>query len=109
LDYLHEDPGLGERITANSAIIKAEIVHVVRQEMAQTLADVVLRRTGLGAAGPPDIECLIASGAVMASELGWDQLRVNQEIDKTIAAYPLHQDRTLQKLSGSSRIFTSLG
>jgi glycerol-3-phosphate dehydrogenase len=89
LDYLDEDPNFGQTIRDNSLIIKAEIVHAVRAEMAQTLADVVLRRTGLGAAGPPDIASLRACAEIMGAELGWDQDGKNQQIDDVLAAYPL--------------------
>jgi glycerol-3-phosphate dehydrogenase len=89
LGYLDEDPNLGQTITDGSAIIKAEIVHAVREEMARSLADVVLRRTGLGAAGPPDIACLYACAEVLAGELGWDQADKDREIRDTLAAYPL--------------------
>jgi glycerol-3-phosphate dehydrogenase len=88
LAYLEEDPRLGQTITDHSGIIAAEIFHAVREEMAQTLADVVIRRTGLGAAGPPDITCLHACAETMAAELGWDQPAKREQIARVLAAYP---------------------
>lgn len=90
LDYLHEDPNLGQTITDTSAIIKAEIIHAVRVEMAQSLADVILRRTDLGAAGPPNSDCLYTCAEILTGELGWDQAKRDQEIEELLALYPLN-------------------
>jgi glycerol-3-phosphate dehydrogenase len=53
--------------------------HVVRDEMALTLADAVLRRLDLGTAGPPPPEETDAVARVMARELGWDAGRERGE------------------------------
>lgn len=87
LGYLDHEPDLGQSITVNRGIIKAEIVHAVRAEMARTLADVVLRRTNLGAAGPPGVETLNACADVIAGELGWDQSQRYLEIESLLATY----------------------
>ena len=47
----------------------------VRDEMAVTLADAVLRRLDLGTAGPPPPRQLDTVARVMAAELGWDDQR----------------------------------
>jgi glycerol-3-phosphate dehydrogenase len=51
----------------------------VREEMALTLADAVLRRLDLGTAGPPTADDLAAVSEVMARELGWDAERQRAE------------------------------
>jgi glycerol-3-phosphate dehydrogenase len=51
----------------------------VRDEMATTLADAVLRRLDLGGAGPPAERELATVAGVMAQELGWDPGRVQAE------------------------------
>jgi glycerol-3-phosphate dehydrogenase len=51
----------------------------VREEMALTLADAVLRRLDLGTAGPPAAAELAAVCATMARELGWDAERRRAE------------------------------
>jgi glycerol-3-phosphate dehydrogenase len=51
----------------------------VREEMALTLADSVLRRLDLGTAGPPPADELAAVCGVMARELGWDPARERAE------------------------------
>ncbi|OPZ67070.1 MAG: glycerol-3-phosphate dehydrogenase [bacterium ADurb.Bin478] len=73
---------------AGSAVIKAEILHGVREEMAQKLSDVVLRRTELGSAGHPGTEALTACAQIMADELGWDAERRQKELAEVEAAYP---------------------
>jgi glycerol-3-phosphate dehydrogenase len=47
----------------------------VREEMALTLADAVLRRLDLGTAGPPDPADLDVVARAMGRELGWDAAR----------------------------------
>ncbi len=54
-------------------------LRAVRDEMALTLADAVLRRLDLGTAGPPPPEDLDAVTRVMAAELGWDADRERRE------------------------------
>jgi glycerol-3-phosphate dehydrogenase len=51
----------------------------VREEMAVHLADVVLRRTDLGTAGPPAEADLARVIPVMAQELGWDAAATDAE------------------------------
>jgi glycerol-3-phosphate dehydrogenase len=51
----------------------------VREEMARTLADAVLRRLDLGTAGRPDDQSLEGVASTMAAELGWSPERVRDE------------------------------
>jgi glycerol-3-phosphate dehydrogenase len=74
--YLRIDPPL----------LKAEVIHAVREEMALTLCDVILRRTDSGTTGCPSRHDLQAIARVMAGELGWDEARISSEIEQ-VAAY----------------------
>jgi glycerol-3-phosphate dehydrogenase len=65
----------------------AEIVHAVRHEMALRLADVVMRRTALGALGQPTRAVLSWAAALMGKELGWSEERVAREIAATAAMF----------------------
>ena len=87
LKYLDEDPSYGQRITDSSDVIKAEIIHGVREEMAQTLSDVVLRRTELGTGEYPGDEGLETCARIMAQELGWDESRVQKELEELKSIY----------------------
>jgi len=56
------------------------IVHALREEMAQTLIDVVVRRTGLGAAGYPGDAVAADVAARMQAEQGWSEERRASEL-----------------------------
>jgi glycerol-3-phosphate dehydrogenase len=60
----------------------------VRQEMALTLADAVLRRLDLGTAGPLAGKDLAVVCGVMATELGWDEERQRREREALGRAWP---------------------
>jgi len=76
-----------EGMTDTSRVMKAEVLHAVRKEMAQKLADVVFRRTGSGMTGNPGEACLRSCAAVMAEELGWDDMRVQKEVEEVSALF----------------------
>jgi glycerol-3-phosphate dehydrogenase len=69
------------------AVLRAEIRYAVKHEMAQTLADVVLRRTELGSVAPPSESYLRFAARVMRAEFGWTNERVLREIDAVQAHY----------------------
>jgi glycerol-3-phosphate dehydrogenase len=87
LKYIDEDPGWAETVGA-STVLTAEVVHAVREEMAQKLGDVVFRRTDLGTGGYPGAAALRKCAAVMARELGWDRDRIQKELAEVEAAFP---------------------
>jgi glycerol-3-phosphate dehydrogenase len=77
---LHHD---GRGCAANDrAVLQAEVVHGVRTEMAQTLSDMVFRRTELGTAGHPGHEAIQACADMMRAELGWSAQRTRQELQE---------------------------
>ncbi|NOX80889.1 MAG: FAD-dependent oxidoreductase [Deltaproteobacteria bacterium] len=57
-----------------------EVIYFIREEMAETLADVVLRRSGLGDTGSPGRDVLQRIAEVMAAELSWDTTRKEREV-----------------------------
>lgn len=67
-----DDASLVEPISAGFPLPRAAIVHAIRADMAHTLLDVVVRRTGAGAAGYPGDGAVSACAAIAARELGWD-------------------------------------
>ncbi|HEX7485281.1 MAG TPA: glycerol-3-phosphate dehydrogenase/oxidase [Vicinamibacterales bacterium] len=79
LNVAAESPALAQRIADGVPVIRAQVVHALRGEMACTLTDVVTRRTPLGAAGHPGREVAERCAAVMAAECVWSQARVEQE------------------------------
>ena len=89
LQYIEKQPGLAERIDLNLPVIKAEIIHAIRHEMALRLVDIIQRRTELGAAGLPSITVLHKCAEIMGAELGWTLERHMQEIEAVIQSYSL--------------------
>lgn len=67
--------------------VGAEVIHAIRHEMACTLADIVIRRSELGAAGHPGAEIVAKIAAIAAEELGWDSARRDREITATEEFY----------------------
>jgi len=59
--------------------VATQTLRAVREEMAIHLADVVLRRTNLGTAGPPADRDLDAAASAMASALGWNDGKARAE------------------------------
>lgn len=87
LRYLDENPDLGKTVNDTFQVIKAEALHGVREEMAQKLADVILRRTELGSADNPGDKALKTCALIMARELGWNETRIQRELDETKAVF----------------------
>jgi glycerol-3-phosphate dehydrogenase len=79
LELARGDRRLAERLN-HEGEIAAQAVYAVRHEMARTLLDVVLRRTGLATLGNPGEDTLQRVAAVMAPELDWDRERIAQEV-----------------------------
>jgi glycerol-3-phosphate dehydrogenase len=88
LRYVEEDPSLAEPLPG-STVLRAEVVHAAREEMVETLADVVLRRTDLGTAGHPGEAALRECAALAAAELGWDDARAARELEDARSAFPM--------------------
>jgi glycerol-3-phosphate dehydrogenase len=87
LEYVQDSPDLGERLSDRTQVLKAEVVHAVREEMAEKLADVVFRRTELGLLGNPGQPALSACAGIMAQAMGWDQSRTERELGEVNAMF----------------------
>jgi glycerol-3-phosphate dehydrogenase len=90
LDIARGDPALSEPLDSDGEI-GAQVVYAVRQEMARTLNDVILRRTGIGTLGYPGDEVIGRVATIVARELGWNDARREQEISLARAALSLPQ------------------
>lgn len=87
LKYQNENPAWMKPL-GNSTVLEAEIIHAVREEMAQKLSDVVFRRTELGSGGYCDEGALQKSVKLVADELGWREERLKQELEETKQVFP---------------------
>jgi glycerol-3-phosphate dehydrogenase len=72
------DPSL-RRCIAGSHVTLAEIAYSVRDEMVQTMADVVVRRTELGTAGHPGEAALSEVLMFLQRARGWSAARALEE------------------------------
>ncbi|MBA3839646.1 MAG: glycerol-3-phosphate dehydrogenase [Thermoleophilaceae bacterium] len=75
------DAALGEALEGAPGSLAAEVVHAVRHEGAQTLADVLLRRTMVGLGPTAGIGPDRAAARVAQSHLGWDETRAAREVE----------------------------
>ena len=91
LRLMDERPALATPLSPSCQVTGAEIVRAVRAEMAVTLADAVVRRTGAGAGGHPGQEAAKAAAAIMAGELGWSAAQVARELEALDAFYSVER------------------
>jgi glycerol-3-phosphate dehydrogenase len=87
-------------------ILKSEILLSLKEEMAQKLSDVVLRRTELGTAGCPSESSLKEASVIMAEELNWDETKRKSEINELRDFYPpFLSPRNLEMQGPPERLF----
>jgi glycerol-3-phosphate dehydrogenase len=89
LDILQVGSRNGRAPITEAEVIRAQVVYALRAEKAHTLADVILRRTGLGSAGMPAEAILHCCLEMMGAELGWDERRRSEEIQAVRDVYKL--------------------
>jgi glycerol-3-phosphate dehydrogenase len=83
LKLARADKTLSETLNEDGEIM-AEVIYAVREEMARTLADIVMRRTGIGTLGNPGENVLRKVANAAAKELNWDANKIEQEISNTV-------------------------
>ncbi len=89
LKHAEGDPDRAQKITPHSEVLETEVVHAIRDEMAQQLADVVFRRTELGTLGYPGDRGLARCATMMARELRWGHARTDQELQQVKRLFTL--------------------
>ncbi|NOZ61615.1 MAG: glycerol-3-phosphate dehydrogenase/oxidase [Calditrichaeota bacterium] len=87
LEYEREGEENLRKLDGSDEVLRAEVIHAVRKEMAQKLADVILRRTDLGSAGHPGEEAVAEAAEIMAKELGWSKEKKETEIQEVEQIY----------------------
>jgi len=58
----------------------AQVIYAVKNEMARTLTDIILRRTGIGTLGNPGAGPIEAVAEIAARELNWNSARTDREL-----------------------------
>ena len=75
-----------ERLCPRNPEIVAQLHHAVREELAVSLQDVLLRRTGIGQSRCQGLDCAEPIAARMAELAGWTPRRLDAELE----AYSQH-------------------
>jgi glycerol-3-phosphate dehydrogenase len=85
LEMAGDDPSLrmplGPSATVENGIIGAEVLYAFRREMAQTLSDVLLRRTMVGMGPSVGLDVDEAAAQVAVKHLGWNEDRARSEVE----------------------------
>lgn len=89
LSYVGSDACWGRPVSAGSPVLRAEVLHAVREEEALDLASVLFRRTELGSAGHPGRQCLETVSEILARELGWSEKKREREMARVEEIYRL--------------------
>jgi glycerol-3-phosphate dehydrogenase len=83
---MHAEPDLEQPLVPGLPHVRAEAVYAARYEMAQTLDDVLERRTrALLFARDLTAERAGNVAALLATELGWSQARIDREVASFLA------------------------
>ncbi|HYS19317.1 MAG TPA: glycerol-3-phosphate dehydrogenase/oxidase [Candidatus Binatia bacterium] len=90
VDLAGKVAGGTERLCPTNPDVVAELHHAVQEEMAVSLQDVLLRRTGIGTSRCQGQDCAESIGRRMAPLLGWTPRRVDAELE----AYHAHVERS---------------
>ena len=88
IEMAEKDPALLAPINADGEIL-AQVVYALKMEMAQTLSDIVFRRTGIGTLGNPGRELIEKIGDMAATYLGWDKTYLAREVATTMKAFEI--------------------
>jgi glycerol-3-phosphate dehydrogenase len=79
LDYADGAPELREPFDAHSGAIGAEVVFSLRTELAETLADVIARRTLVGYGPNVGLDAVDAAAELAVRHVGWSDARAARE------------------------------
>jgi glycerol-3-phosphate dehydrogenase len=71
----------GERLCPGNPEIVAQLHLAVQDELAASLQDVLLRRTGIGTSACLGLDCAESIGLRMARLCGWSQRRLQAELE----------------------------
>ena len=76
----YEDPELYIPLNQDGENL-GQVLYAIRNEMALTLSDIILRRTGIGLLGHPGDDIIQKIADLAAKELNWDDNRKRKEIE----------------------------
>ncbi len=76
------------RVFTDTQVAAADIIHAIRSEMAESLADVVFRRTDVATAGNPGEQVLMDILDIVAREKNWSDDVKRAEYHQVISRFP---------------------
>jgi glycerol-3-phosphate dehydrogenase len=79
-EIVKQDPKLMEPFSPDTGALAAEIVLAFKEELAETLADLLLRRTMVGLGPSAGLDADQNAARVAQEHLGWDSQRVEDEV-----------------------------
>ena len=82
LKLARKDARLAEVVDPETGAIAGEFVHAVRDEFAQTLSDVFLRRTLLGYRSDRGKDLLTKFGTIAKVHLGWSNRKIAADVEE---------------------------
>ncbi len=91
LNIVHGDPALGEPVCEHNPDVLAQVAHAADNELARTLADVFLRRTGIGWTACHGLDGADRAARLLAYRLG----RPPSWAEEQVRAYREEMERTL--------------
>lgn len=71
---------LSPDVSVETALIGAEVIWAIREEMAQTLSDVILRRTMVGYGPDNALNVVEAAAEIAVKHCGWDKERAERDV-----------------------------
>ena len=92
LALLRKPPDGAERLCPRNPEIVAQLHHAVREEMAVSLQDFLLRRTGIGQSPCLGLDCFESVGRRMGELAAWSPRRLQAELE----AYRAQVERSLK-------------
>ena len=96
LEIAGRAPELRERLCKQNPDIRAQLVYAVKHEQAETLRDLLFRRTGIGTSPCLGKNCCEQIAVWMGEICGWDRARRDREIEAYLDEVALGQRFRIQ-------------
>lgn len=78
----------GDKTFGDTNVTRAQVLYACRNEMVESLADLVFRRTDIATAGNPGDNTLLEIAQFMGRERDWDEQRLQQELQRVQRRFP---------------------
>ena len=94
--HADSDPGMSASL-GNSTTIRAQVLHAVRHEMAETVGDIVFRRTDLATGEYPGRAALRECASILAAERSLPPGELERQIDDVAIRFPADVTRRVDQ------------